>query len=394
MSVIKDIEDKLISLRRTIHKHPDQSNKESKTVTRLKEFIGKYSPDEVIENLGGEGIIFLFKGKKPGKTVLFRAELDALPLKEDNEYEYTSTEKDTAHLCGHDGHMAIVSGLAPLLNENRNYEGIAGLLFQPAEETGEGAERMISDERFKALSADYIFALHNIPGAPEGTVILKDGIFAMASVGMVVSFTGKSTHAAHPENGLSPAKAISKIILGLDEVNSSNDYTGLAFATVIHSRLGEEAFGTQPGEGKLMFTLRAEADTDIEKLKQNIVKLADGVCAQENLKCEINFTEEFKATVNDPDAVKIIRIAAEETAHEIHDIHKPFRWSEDFGRFTGEVKGAMFGLGAGGDQPELHNPDYDFPDKLISYGCEIFYKIISDLLHIQKIENATEYKQD
>ena len=143
-----------------------------------------------------------------------------------------------------------------------------------------------------------------------------------------------------------------------------------------------------------MFTLRAETDTDIEKLKQNIVILADDICAQENLKCEINFTEEFKATVNDPDSVKIIRYAAEETAHQIQDIHKPFRWSEDFGRFTGEVKGAMFGLGAGGDQPELHNPDYDFPDKLISDGCEIFYRIISDLVHIQKIDNATEYKQD
>src|SRR5690606_38408397 len=184
---------------------------------------------------------------------------------------------------------------------------------------------------------------------------------------------------------------IAKIILGVDEVNSSNDYSGLAFATVIHSRLGDEAFGTQPGAGKLMFTLRAEDDKDIEKLKKNLIKLADTVCAEENLKCTIGFTEEFKATVNDPEAVDIIRSAAEETAQEIHQIKKPFRWSEDFGRFTTEIKGAMFGLGAGGDQPELHNPDYDFPDKLISYGCDIFYRIINDLLHIQKIGNTTEY---
>lgn len=398
MSVIKEIEDKLIDFRHILHRHPEQSNNESKTVQRLKEFICKYSPDEVIENLGGEGIIFLFKGnkpgKKPGKTVLIRAELDALPLKEVNDVDYVSREKNTAHLCGHDGHMTIVSGIAPLLNQNRNYEGTVGLLFQPAEETGEGAQRILDDERFKALNADYIFALHNIPGAPEGTVILKSGIFAMASVGMIVSLYGRSTHAAHPENGISPGKAIAKIILGVDEVNSSNDYSGLAFATVIHSRLGDEAFGTQPGAGKLMFTLRAEDDKDIELLKQNLIKLADSICAEENLKCTIGFTEEFKATVNDPEAVDIIRSAAEETAQDIHQIKKPFRWSEDFGRFTAEIKGAMFGLGAGGDQPELHNPDYDFPDKLISYGCDIFYRIINDLLHIQKIGNTTEYKQD
>jgi metal-dependent amidase/aminoacylase/carboxypeptidase family protein len=255
------------------------------------------------------------------------------------------------------------------------------LLFQPAEETGEGAERMLNDEKLKAHMPDYIFALHNIPGAEEGSIIVNDGVFAMASVGMVIKFTGISTHAAHPEKGISPAKAISRIIMGMEGVNDAPGYEGLAFATVIHSKLGEAAFGTQPGDGTLMLTLRAKTDSDIGKLKQNIINLSDKICTLEHLKCEISYTEEFKATVNNPAAAAIIKKAAIETNHKVEEIHKPFRWSEDFGRFTNEIKGAMFGLGAGGDQPELHNPNYNFPDELITDGRDVFYQIIKDLIY-------------
>lgn len=381
MSVLDKVKDELVSLRRQLHMHPEVSNNESQTAGRIKDYIKNYKPDEVIENIGGNGILFLFKGSKPGKTVFVRAELDALPLKEINDSKYRSTREHTAHLCGHDGHMSIISGLAPLLNEHRNFYGTAGLLFQPAEETGEGAQRILNDDKFKKNIPDYIFALHNIPGAEKSNVIVNEGVFAMASVGMIIKFTGKSTHAAHPENGISPAKAIAAITLAIEQVNDSPDYKSLAFATIIHSKVGDTAFGTQPGEGVLMLTLRAKNDDDIKQLKKNIIQLSDKICAAEGLRCEINYTEEFKATVNDPEAVEIIKKAAVETSHKVEQIRKPFRWSEDFGRFTNEIKGAMFGLGAGGDQPELHNPDYDFPDELITEGRDIFYQIIKDLLY-------------
>lgn len=393
MSILEKLKDELVTLRRDIHKNPDLSNNENNTAVLIKNYISKYNPDEVIESIGGDGILFLFKGNESGKKIFIRAELDALPLKESSEVNYKSVKDHVAHLCGHDGHMAMVSGLAPLLDGDRIFAGTVGLLFQPAEETGEGANRVLNDDKFKEHMPDYIFALHNIPGAVKENVIVKNDVFAMASVGMIIKLEGKSTHAAYPEKGTSPGKSIAKIILGIDEVNSSSEYSGLAFATTIHSRLGDTAFGTQPGEGVLMLTLRAIADDDIEKLKQNIIKLADKVCASEGLRCEINYTEEFNATVNNRVAVDIIKKAASETRHTVEEIHKPFRWSEDFGRFTGEIKGAMFGLGAGGDQPELHNPDYDFPDDLIIEGTGIFYQIIKDLLYQQEIEDTTKHKQ-
>ncbi len=394
MNIKGEILEKLTKLRQDLHKHPEVSHKESKTAQKIKEHIGKYNPDEVIENIGGNGILFLFKGKEEGKTIFFRAELDALPLKEESGKEYRSVHEKTAHLCGHDGHMAMLTGLAPLLNENRDFEGTVGLLFQPAEETGEGAEKILEDKRFTDLNPDYIFALHNIPGLEKGSIVVKEGVFAMGSTGMVITLEGKSTHAAYPEKGISPGKAISKIILGIDQVNADKAYGGVAFATIIHSRMGSEAFGTQPGEGTLMLTLRAESDSDIDKLKANVIKLADAACSAEALKCVISYTEEFKTTVNDSDAVKIIRNAVKETGNKEEEFRKPFRWSEDFGRFMEKYKGAMFGLGAGGDLPELHNPDYDFPDDLIPEGVNIFYQIVTDLLYPHKIEDTAKHKHN
>ena len=394
MNIKKEILDKLTQLRQDLHKHPEISHKENKTAERIKSHISQYNPDEVIDNIGGNGMLFLFKGTSEGKTIFFRAELDALPLKEESDKEYRSVNEKTAHLCGHDGHMTMMSGLASQLNEDRDFTGTVGLLFQPAEETGEGAEKILEDKRFTDLTPDYIFALHNIPGLEKGNIVVKEGVFAMGSTGMIINFEGKSTHAAYPEKGISPGKAISKIILGVEQVNSDNAYDGVAFATIIHSRMGNEAFGTQPGEGTLMLTLRAESDSDIEKLKANIIKLTDAACTTDNLKCQISYTEKFKTTVNNTEAVKIIRNAVKETGNKEEEFTKPFRWSEDFGRFTEKYKGAMFGLGAGGDLPELHNPDYDFPDDLIPEGVKIFYQIVTDLLYPHKIEDTAKHKHN
>ena len=151
MSVLEKVKDELISLRRELHKNPDTSNNETGTAKRLIDYIKKYNPDEIIEDIGGSGILFLYKGTKPGKTLFLRAELDALPLKETGDLAYKSQRENSAHLCGHDGHMTILSGLAPLLDANRTFSGTVGLLFQPAEETGEGEH-----ERLHSLAEELI----------------------------------------------------------------------------------------------------------------------------------------------------------------------------------------------------------------------------------------------
>ncbi len=169
--------DELIKLRKDLHCNPELSGKEKNTSAKIKNFISQFNPDEVISNIGGNGIAFIFKGKEEGKTILFRSELDALPISEQNDFEYKSSVENVSHKCGHDGHMTILSGLASLLKNKKPDRGKVVLLFQPAEETGEGAAKVLEDKKFEQINPDYVFALHNLPGYPAGSVVIKNGNF-------------------------------------------------------------------------------------------------------------------------------------------------------------------------------------------------------------------------
>lgn len=371
--------DHLISLRHTLHQYPEVSNNEYLTAGRITSFIKEYDPDEIID-LGKTGKAFVFKGEEADKTLMFRAELDALPIREENSISHISRNKGIAHLCGHDGHMAILAGLAERIAGDRPEKGKAVLLFQPAEELEQGARDVINDNNFKAIRPDYIFALHNIPGVEKHSVVLKKNTIAAASKGMTVRLFGKTSHAGEPENGINPANAISRIIRELGELIAMKILFGdLAMLTVIQIQLGEASFGTSPGYGEIRFTLRAYENRDMELLTTSVEKIIQKITSDENLKHETEYSEIFPATVNSDECIEIIAKSAEELGLEIEWRDKPYRWSEDFGYFTEIFKGGFFGLGSGRNQPSLHNPDFDFPDDIIETGVNLFYKIYKSL---------------
>ena len=372
----------LIKLRKEIHKSPELSGNEKNTARRITSFAKKYNPDKIISNIGGNGIAIVFKEKEKGPTVLIRCELDALPISEINKLNYKSTKENISHKCGHDGHMTIVSGLIPLLSKNKLKRGNVVLLYQPAEETGEGAEWILKDNKFKSIKPDFVFALHNLPGFEKGKVLIREKEFAAASKGMIIKLTGKTSHAAEPEKGINPALAVSNIISELTglpkKIKSIKDFS---LVTIIHTKIGERAFGTSPGYAEVMATLRSYKNTDMKLLTSNAIKKIKAIAKKHKLKCKIEFTEEFPATVNENDCVEVIRLAAKENKLGVQRIKTPFRWSEDFGHFINHFKGALFGLGSGKKQPALHNPDFDFPDEIIEPGVKVFYSIIKQILN-------------
>lgn len=371
----------LIKLRKEIHKNPELSGNEKYTAKRIVSFTKKFQADKIISNLGGNGIAIIFKGKEKGPTVLIRCELDALPISETNGFKHKSVKNNVSHKCGHDGHMSIVSGLIPILSESKLKKGRVVLLYQPAEETGEGAERILKDNKFKSIKPDFVFALHNLPGFKKGNIIIREKEFAAASKGMIIKLIGKTSHAAEPEKGINPALAVSNIISELTslpkKIKLKKDFS---LVTIIHSKIGERAFGTSPGYAEVMVTLRSFKNADMKLLTDRAIKKVKLIARRYKLKCEIEFTEEFPATVNDKNCVEIIKDAAKENKLKVHKIRTPFRWSEDFGHFTNHFKGALFGLGSGIKQPALHNPDYDFPDDIIEPGIKVFYSIINQIL--------------
>jgi amidohydrolase len=368
---------KLVSLRKELHQYPELSGKEKNTSSRIKKFFREFPPDEVVEGMGPNGIAIVFKGEEEGPTTMVRSELDALPIQEEGNIQHISKHAGVSHTCGHDGHMAIACGVGLQLATRRPKKGKVVLLFQPSEETGEGAEQVIASKGFNKILPDYAFALHNLPGFDKNQVVLKKGIFTAASTGMVITLKGKTSHAAHPEDGNSPVEAMCKIMVGLEKLPES--FADFSLITIIHAVLGEVAFGTTPGEGKVMATLRSYENETMDKMISYAEKLVHAIAKEYELNVSIDYCEAFQASENDPEAWEFVNNASKALKLKTKHIRTPFRWSEDFGHFSTVTKSMLFGLGAGKRQPQLHESRYDFPDELIPIGVGLFMETIKKI---------------
>lgn len=373
------IDQKIIALRHKLHQHPEISNQEIQTARMIEDFIKPFNPDEII-HVASHGRIFVFRGNQDGKTVLIRADLDALPIQEQNNIPYRSQNQGVAHLCGHDGHMAIVAGLAQRLANKRPRKGKVLLLFQPAEEVEQGARDVVEDPAFQPLSPDFVFALHNIPGVEKGKVLLKKGSFAAASKGMTCKLTGKTAHAGEPEQGINPDKALAEIISRFHQLmDHPTIFQEMTLLTIIHILLGEISFGTSPGYAELRATLRAFQNRDMEQLTHEVEKIIRKAAQKYHLKTNISYSEDFPAVVNNNPCVELLEQVSGDLGISREFLTQPFRWSEDFAYFTKKYPGALFGLGSGIDQPQLHHPDFDFPDDILETGINIFYGIVQKI---------------
>jgi amidohydrolase len=372
----------LIKLRRELHAHPELSDNEQQTIGILKEFFYQFSPDEVITPLGSNGIAFVFGSGRPGPTVVFRCELDAIPVEEKNDFIYRSRISGLSHKCGHDGHMAIMAGFGYLISSNRPRKGQTILLFQPAEETGQGAAAVVNDQKFKNLNPDYTFALHNLPGHPFGAILLKSDTINCASRGMIVKLIGITSHSAWPEDGRSPAEPMCDLIQDLARLPAISELNQLyCNVTVGHARLGDPAFGLSPGYAEVLATLRSETDAAMSILVERATNLVKEKAMSASLNYEIGWAEEFIASLNDPGACDMVKQAGQAAGAEVIELKEALPVSEDFGQFTARIPGAMFFLGAGEDCPRLHQADYDFPERLIEIGSTVFMQIAQILVY-------------
>lgn len=366
----------LTDLRRALHAAPDLSGAEENTAARIAAEL-KGTGAQIVAGLGGAGLAAVFDSGQPGPSVMVRAELDALPIHETGSAPWASRRAGWGHLCGHDGHMTILVGLARVLAHRGPERGRVVLLFQPAEETGAGARAVLADPRFAGLACDWAFALHNLPGVPLGRAWLRAGPVNCASSGLVLRLTGKTSHASAPEAGVSPAAALARLIPALQALGPGGpmgpDYR---LATLTHARLGLRALGIAPGDAEILLTLRALGDDGLAAMQTAALALARAEAAAEGLALDWHLEEPFAACVNDAQAVAHLARALEACAipHEPGDL--PMRASEDFGLFATVSRAAMVFLGAGRAHPMLHNPDYDFPDALIAPGVALFHRVV------------------
>jgi len=368
--------DSLTVLRRELHQYPELSGEEYETSQRIKVFLENYPPDELLSGIGTTGLLAIYNGLKKGKTILFRTELDALAISETNTFEHQSLREGVSHKCGHDGHMAIMCGLAVELSHNRPRKGKVALLFQPAEEDGSGAKKVFEDPNFQSLQPDFVFALHNLPGFTLGQIVVKEKTFSCSVNSIIIKLIGKTAHAGEPENGINPSLAIAEIISEFNKlIQSDIKKNNFCMITPIHIRMGRKAYGVSAGAGEIHFTVRSDSNSKMKLIESKLETLAKKIANKNQLKCQINWVQEFQANENNKLAVNHIRKAARLLDLTVIEKKTPFNWGEDFGLFTQNYPGAMFGIGAGEDSPALHNPDYDFPDEITNTAVSLFHQI-------------------
>ncbi|WP_298918863.1 amidohydrolase [uncultured Roseobacter sp.] len=371
----------LTAFRRQLHRHPEVSGEEAETARAIAAALDTLAPTKVLTGLGGHGVAAIFDSGIEGPTVLFRAELDALPIQELNDIPWKSEVAGKSHMCGHDGHMTQLLALGRMISREPVGKGRVVLMFQPAEEDGSGARAVVADPEYAQIQADWAFAIHVEPGRPFGHVSTRAGLMNCASRGLKIQLQGKTAHAADPEAGISPARAVAQLIPVLDDLGQGGPLDDeFRLVTVTHVQIGEPTFGIAPGAAVIFVTLRTSADPAMEALDQAARKFAKTIANETGLEVGFTVHDDFAASINDKDATDVAIAAMNAIGVANNDTDLPMRASEDFGVFGWHAKAAMLCLGPGEDYAALHNPDYDFPDDLIPVGSAIFERIARDLL--------------
>lgn len=377
----------LESLRLKLHHNAELSGNEKNTNKIINKFLEKTNPDIHLRNIGGYGIVAIYKGVEKGKNILLRADIDGLNIpiesqqavSQSSEFEVQSSKfkSQYSHRCGHDGHATILCGLALRLAKKRPQKGDVILLFQPAEETGEGAMAIMQDPTFRELEIDAAYALHNLPSYAKHQIIIKDNCFASASSGLKIIFDGTTSHASQPEKGNNPQKAVMILLDAFKKKydNLKNDINK-TLLTITHVSIGEETFGVTPGHAEIWLTLRSQDNKSLQRLEKTTIDLCAFIANEFKLDFSYSIHEAFSATTNSKQKVDIVEQSAKELRLSINKIQVPFPWSEDFGRFGEICPCCLFGLGCGLEHEPLHSPKYEFEDEIIDTGINMFEKII------------------
>ena len=366
----------ICEVRHYLHQHPELSGTEHNTHELICSFLERCNPTKIYRNVGGYGVVALFSKDGAKTTIAFRADIDALPINETLLIPYRSDTKNVAHKCGHDGHTTILLRFAEKISQNPPSCNVV-LIFQPEEETGKGAKKIMQTGLLQSLHIDMVFGFHNIPQQPNTMIVVRHNTFAAASAGFVAKLKGRQTHAAHPENGINPGLAVAEMIEKFDSY-SRNHCKPECFqqSTLIYTRLGEVALGTSAGDAEIIFTLRAFSNKDMAEILHFASTTLSEIGNKYHLETSYEIQEDFPAVENDNELTDFVTNTAIANGYETTEPDTPFRWSEDFSQYLTEFRGAFIGIGSGMETKELHHPDYDFPDAIIEKAAE-FLSLIS-----------------
>lgn len=368
--------------RRQFHREPELGYQEQKTsdlVAHELELAGL----QVFRGLAGTGVVGILRNG-PGQAIGLRADMDALPMTEKGQPAWRSTNPGVMHACGHDGHTAILLAAAKQLAATRQFSGTVHFIFQPAEENLGGARKMVEEGLFRRFPMDAVYALHNWPGMPVGTLAVNPGVMMASLDSFEITLCGKSCHAAMPENGADPMVVAAELILALQTIPSRR-LSPLASAVVSVTQIeGGEAINVIAETITLRGTVRC-LQTDVRnKVRGLIEEFVTTLPRPFGVSGNIHWYPGYPVTANHAAPAEQVRTVAQQlfgSGNSIWGVN-PSMASEDFACMLEACPGAYFWLGADGETPSapLHNAEYDFNDALLSTGITFWQRLVEQAL--------------
>ncbi|MDB5927665.1 MAG: amidohydrolase [Betaproteobacteria bacterium] len=386
-SVLDDLEasrDELLALRHTLHQNPEIGFKEFNTARLVADKLGLWG-FKVTEGVGGTGVVGTLNAGSGSRSIGVRADMDALPIKEQTDLPYASRNEGLMHACGHDGHTTMLLGAAKHLAAKRNFSGTVHLIFQPAEEAGIdcGARRMIADGLFERFPCDVIFALHNQPGKPARSFHFHSGPFMSASDRVTIIVKGVGGHAARPHQCVDPIVVASSLVMALQTVVARNvDPTKTAVVTV-GTMHGGKAMNVIADEVTLGLSVRSFDDDVRALLQRRITDLARSHAMSYGGTAQVDYQLGHPVLVNSEQETALARRVAQELVGSDHvtDIDR-ITGSEDFAYMLQQRPGCLLriGNGDGDDVPLLHTARYDFNDDNLTVGSAYWVRLVERFL--------------
>ncbi len=380
----------MATLRRDLHAHPELCFEERRTSDVIAQQLTAWGIP-IHRGLGTTGVVAILKSGTSDRAVGLRADMDALPMTEHNQFAHASRHAGKMHACGHDGHTAMLLAAAQHLARHRNYDGTVYLVFQPAEEGGGGAREMIADGLFEQFPMEAIFGVHNWPGLPVGQFAIKNGPCFASSNEFRITIRGKGSHAAMPNLGLDPVPVACQLVQAFQTIITRNMRpidAGVISVTMIHTG---EATNVVPDACEIQGTVRTFTLEVLDLIEQRMRDISQHTCAAFGVGCEFEFSRNYPPTINHTDETAFARGVMTELVGADNVLEfEPTMGAEDFAYYLQAIPGAYFvmGNGDGDHRPSghglgpcmLHNPNYDFNDALIPLGATLWVRMAEQWL--------------
>jgi hippurate hydrolase len=380
---VADLAGEITEWRHDLHAHPELMYDVTRTAASVAQKLKEFGCDEVVPGIGRTGVVGVIRGRKgkSDKVIGLRADMDALPIIEQNELPYKSTVPGKMHACGHDGHSAMLLGAARYLAETRNFAGNAVVIFQPAEEGGAGGKAMVDDAMMERFGIGEVYGMHNYPGMPVGAFGIRSGPVMAAADYITIDIEGLGAHAARPHKGIDTVLVAAQIIVAVQSVVSRNvDPLKSAVVTIPMVEAGT-ADNVIPQTVRLKGTVRTlEADVR-DFVERRLHEIVEHTAAAYGAKASLNYRRNYPVLVNHEQQAGFAASVASQIVGDKHvDIDlPPMMGAEDFSFMLNARPGAFIWIG-NGDSAGLHHPKYNFNDEAIPVGTSYWVKLVETAL--------------